>query len=147
MMTARARSTEITPRATATGRYDDASGMTAAARPSEVNGSRIAVTMWRARKATDSSARLRWSSTVRKRGQAADWARATASRPRQATTLKRISETMPEPRVANHRIWVLIGSGSVRDGQGVHDGHRIDRPTFRAGYASDVTLESAPASR
>ena len=103
-MTARARSTEITPSPTATGRYEDASGMSAAAIPSEVNGSRTAVTMWTTRNATDSNARFRWSSTVRNRGHAAADARATAGG-RAATALKRIIETMPEPRVANHRIW------------------------------------------
>src|SRR6476646_11203067 len=108
-MLANARSTEITPRATGSGRYEEASGMTAAARPREVNGSRIAVTMWSTRNATETRARFRWSWTVRKRGQAAEWARATPRSPRQATVLKRIRETTPEPRVANHRICVLTG--------------------------------------
>src|SRR4051812_29205001 len=109
MTTASVRSTEMTPSATATGRYEDANGITAAATPRDVNGSRIAVTTWRATKATESRARLRCRPTVRNRGQFGDCARATARRPRQATPLNRISETMPEPRVANQRIWVLIG--------------------------------------
>src|SRR3954471_23027998 len=82
-------------------------GTTAAPIPRLVNGSTIAVMTWIATKATDSKASVRWSSTVRKRGQRADWLRATASSPRQATIVKRIRETIPAPRVANHRICVL----------------------------------------
>src|SRR5262245_40137528 len=117
-MTAAMSSIEITPSATWMGRYEEASGTTAAARPREVNGSRIAVTTWTPTKATDRSARLRWRPTVRNRGQPGVCARETARSPRQATALKRISETAPEPRVANHRIWVDMRDELWRSNQG-----------------------------
>src|SRR5947207_10611771 len=121
--------------------------MTAAAQPREVNGSRTAVTTWIATNATERSARLRWRPTVRNRGQPGDCARATDRRPRHATALNRISETTPEPRVANHRIWVGIRGDSVGRSGKVSE-KSIEgwtRPPFDAITRQPVLADRAPA--
>ena len=76
--------------------------MTAEVMPSLAKGSRIAATMCTATKTMDSSARLECRSAVRKRGHDARCQRTTLIRPRTVTAVSSSSETMPEPRLANH---------------------------------------------
>src|SRR5512146_742441 len=89
--------------------------MSAAVRPSDVNGSTTAKTMWMVRKTTASSARLPWNSAVRKRGQPGRCQRPAVRRPSEATAEKRMSETKPAPRVVYQRtpsgIRHLLGHG------------------------------------
>ena len=131
----------------------EASGTSAAPMPRSVNGSRTAVDDVDREERRPTAAP--GCGGARRSGSAATrrLCRRTASSPRQATAVKRISETMPAPRVANHRIWVAHGSalrsvGRLAVGIGVH---LSLAGAFRLGYAVAAIAGrgagSGPASR
>ena len=78
--------------------------MKADAQPRDVNGSTTDVTMCSARKISDVSASVRWTSSVRSRGQDGRLHRTAVTIPRHTTIVKSTCETMAEPRVLYQRM-------------------------------------------
>src|SRR5437867_11875850 len=126
--------------------------MSAAFQPRAVKGSRTAVTLGSARKASVVRARLRWKPVVRKRGQAGVCHRMLETMRSTATVLRRMSVTTPAPRVAYQRIVSLMPDQfpSPLAGAGLGGGcsYRGRAPVRGCGwscrYALDLTAGTVP---
>src|SRR6266496_1998284 len=121
--------------------------MAAATRPRDVYGSTMAVTMWRTRKTTDRSARLRWRPTLRKRGHDGLCQRTTVRTPRHTTAVNSTSDTIPAPRATSHRIWSVIGA-LLGGRAGIYVSNKsLARPLFRFDYAGATGAGQPPTRR